>query len=179
MPCLKLCEQVDPQSIPAGVLVTVPVPVPAPWTVRVYVTATLKVAVTVCSAPTCTWQLAVPEQPPPDQPPKVDPGRVWPSGSTTVPVLKLCEQVAPQAIPAGVLVTVPVPVPALLTVRVRITGALKVAVTVWSLPIVTSQVPVPEQPPPDQPMKVDPEAGVAFSVTTVPCLKVASRSRRN
>ena len=49
VPCLKLCEQVAPQAIPAGVLVTVPVPVPvgASWTVRVCMTGTLKYAVTV------------------------------------------------------------------------------------------------------------------------------------
>ena len=33
---------------------------------------------------------------------------------------------------------------------------------------VTVQVPVPEQPPPLQPLNVDPAAGVAVKVTTVP-----------
>jgi hypothetical protein len=44
---------------------------------------------------------------------------------------------------------------------------LNVAVTFVSAPIVTSQVPVPEQPPP-HPANVDPEAVVAMSVTWVP-----------
>ena len=41
----------------------------------------------------------------------------------------------------------------------------KVAVTVCSADIVTVQVPVPEQPPPLQPLKVLPTAGVAVSIT--------------
>ena len=32
----------------------------------------------------------------------------------------------------------------------------------------TTQVPVPEQPPPDHPVKVDPVDGVAVRVTDVP-----------
>jgi hypothetical protein len=46
---------------------------------------------------------------------------------------------------------------------------LKVAVTVCSLmPVFTWQVPVPVQPPPDQPLKRDPAAGVAVSLSEVP-----------
>ena len=44
----------------------------------------------------------------------------------------------------------------------------KVAVTLWSAPIVTSQDPVPPHPPPDHPLKVEPALGVAVSVTTSP-----------
>ena len=36
--------------------------------------------------------------------------------------------------------------------------------------MVTAQVPVPEQPPPLQPANVEPPAGAAVSVTTVPLL---------
>jgi hypothetical protein len=46
--------------------------------------------------------------------------------------------------------------------------SLKVAVTVVSRLVVTVHVPVPEQPPPAQPAKVDPPAGVAVKVTEVP-----------
>ena len=44
----------------------------------------------------------------------------------------------------------------------------KVAVTFWSLLIVTVQVAVPLHPPPDQPLKLEPDAAAAVSVTTVP-----------
>lgn len=49
----------------------------------------------------------------------------------------------------------------------------KVAVTAVAAFIVTTQEPVPEQPPPDHPVNVEPRAAVAVSVTTVPALKLA------
>jgi hypothetical protein len=53
---------------------------------------------------------------------------------------------------------------------VKLGGAttLKVAVTLVAALTVTWQVPVPEQPPPDHPANVDPEAALAVSVTCVP-----------
>ena len=36
----------------------------------------------------------------------------------------------------------------------------------------TVHVPVPEHPPPDQPLKLEPEAGVAVTVTVVPDTKL-------
>ena len=53
-------------------------------------------------------------------------------------------------------------------VKTRWSGAPKVAVTPFAAFTVTVQTPVPEQPPPDQPSKVEPAPGVAVSVTTVP-----------
>jgi hypothetical protein len=47
---------------------------------------------------------------------------------------------------------------------------LKVAVTVLLEVSVTAQVPVPEQPPPDQPAKVEPAVALADRVTLVPKL---------
>ena len=44
------------------------------------------------------------------------------------------------------------------------------AVTERACDMVTWQVPVPEQPSPDQPVNVEPESGLAFSVTFVPSL---------
>ena len=81
-------------------------------------------------------------------------------------LLILPEQLVPHVIPAGVLVTVPLPLPALLTVRVKV--GVKVAVTVVAAVRVTLHAPVPVQPPPLQPVKTEPIAGVAVSVTTVP-----------
>src|SRR2546422_9308921 len=74
--------------------------------------------------------------------------------------------------PAGALVTVPVPVPVGLTVSVKVCRA-KVAVTVVAALSVTEQVPVPEQPPPLQPVKVEPAAGAAVKVTAVPLANAA------
>jgi hypothetical protein len=84
-----------------------------------------------------------------------------------VPASKACEQVEPQSIPAGPLATWPEPLPAGVTVNVWVGAAavLNVAVTVVSLFSVTVQVPVPEQPPPDQPANVEPEEAAAVSVT--------------
>src|SRR5436309_13322763 len=62
--------------------------------------------------------------------------------------------------PAGALVTVPLPTPLELTVSVK-DWIANVAVTEVAALIVTVQVPVPEQPPPLQPEKVEPAAGAA------------------
>src|SRR5260370_20846514 len=59
-----------------------------------------------------------------------------------------------------------------MSVRVKV-GWVKGAVTVVAALRVTVQAPVPEQPPPLQPLKVEPVAGVAVSVTAVPLAKAA------
>ena len=64
---------------------------------------------------TVKTQVDVPVQPP-DQPVKVEPVAAAAVSVTDAPELKLVEQVDPQEIPAGKLVTVPVPVPARVTV---------------------------------------------------------------
>src|SRR5436309_3078665 len=156
VPLAKLAEQVAPQLIPAGELVAVPLPVPAGVTVRVKV-CTVKVAVTVVAAETVTPHDPVPEHPPPAQPVKVEPAAAVAVSVTAVPLAKRGAPVAPQLIPAGELVTVPLPVPALLTVSAKV-GRAKVAVTVVAALRVTVQAPVPEQPPPLQPVKVEPAA---------------------
>ena len=76
-------------------------------------------------------------------------------------------QVAPQVIPAGLEVTEPVPVPAFETVSEKVCR-VNCADTEVAAVTDTTQVPVPEQPPPDQPVKVEPVVGVAVSVTDVP-----------
>jgi len=61
-----------------------------------------------------TVQASVPLQPAPDQPANVLPGLEAVS-VTAVPALKAAEQVAPQSIPAGELVTAPLPSPLFVT----------------------------------------------------------------
>jgi len=80
----------------------------------------VNVAVTVVAAEIVTVQAPVPEQPPPLQPPKVEPAAGPAVSVTAVPLVKLAAQVAPQSMPAGELVTVPLPVPAGVTVRVKV-----------------------------------------------------------
>lgn len=80
----------------------------------------LKVADTLRAALMVTVQVPAPEQPEPDHPAKT----LFDSGVavsvTTVPLLKLAEQVLPQAIPAGELETVPVPAPAFNTDKANV-----------------------------------------------------------
>src|SRR5207249_2757507 len=102
-----------------GALVTVPLPVPAGVTVRVKL-CRVKVAVTVVAAERVTVQAPVPEQLPPLQPVKVEPAAGVAVSVTAVPLAKLAVHVAPQVMPAGALVTVPLPVPALLTVSAKV-----------------------------------------------------------
>src|SRR5437773_5218896 len=157
---------VAPQAMPAGEPVMVPVPVPDLLTVSMK-DCCAKVAVTEVAAFTVTMQVPVPEQPPPLQPVKVELASGVAVKVTAVPLANGAEHVAPQAIPAGLLVTVPAPAPALVSVRVKDCTA-NVAVTEVAAFIVTMQVPVPEQPPPLQPVKVELASGVAVKVTAVP-----------
>jgi hypothetical protein len=166
--------QPPPQLIPDGLLVTVPVPVPALVTVSTDGTA-LKVAVTDLAWLITTTHVPVPLHPLPLQPPKVDPASGAAVNVTEAPFGKLKLQVAPQSIPAGLLATVPSPTPALVTVRLNVVGIAKLAVTVWSTFITTIHWPVPLQPPPLQPVNVEPAAGAAVSVTVLLTVKSASQ----
>jgi len=159
--------------MPAGLEVTLPLPMPRMLTMFCMVTERVKVctvkdAVTDLAAVMDTVQVPVPEHAP-LQPVKVEPPAGLAVKVTDVPELYEAEQVAPQLIPAGLEVTVPLPVPDLPTDRVNACTA-KLAVTEVAAFMVTEQVPVPEQPPPLQPVKLDPPAGDAVSVTTVPLL---------
>jgi hypothetical protein len=75
-------------------------------------------------------------------------------------------QSAPQSIPDGDDVTVPLPVPSGLTVSTYRFN-VKVAVTEWAASMLTMQAPEPVQAP-AQEMKLDPGAGDGVSVTRVP-----------
>ena len=74
-------------------------------------------AVTFWAPLIVTVQVPVPLHPPPLQPAKVDAPLGVAVRVTTVPLVKPALQVAPQLMPAGLLVTVPVPVPLLVTVK--------------------------------------------------------------
>jgi len=166
VPLANGAEHVAPQVTPAGLLVTVPAPAPALLAVSVKV-CRANVAVTEAAALIVTVQGPVPEQPPPLQPVKVELASGVAVKVMAVPLANGAAHVAPQAMPVGELVMVPVPVPDLLAVSVKDCCA-KVAVTEAAALIVTVQGPVPEQPPPLQPEKVEPAAGVAVKVTAVP-----------
>src|SRR2546428_4733585 len=84
--------------------------------VRVEVT----VAVPVVAAPRVRGQVPLPEQPPPLQPLNVDPAAGAAVKVMAGPLANAVEHVAPQEIPAGLLVIVPVPAPLGLTVSVKV-----------------------------------------------------------
>jgi hypothetical protein len=87
-----------------------------------------------------------------------------------VPLKYAAEQTEPQLIPSGLLLMLPGP--CLFTVRVYEGKLAKVAAThIDPFPAMVHGI-VPLQPPPDQPLKTDPDEGVAATVTTVPALKV-------
>jgi len=126
VPVLKVAEQVLPQLIPVGELVTVPLPVPAFVKVNVYVIGIrLKVAVQLTLL--LTVKLPLEQAASPDQPAKREPLAATGVRVTAVPLTKLLEQPVPQLIPAGELVTVPLPVPPRLTVTVKVAAAGVVA----------------------------------------------------
>jgi hypothetical protein len=108
----------------------------------------------------------VPLHPLPVQPVNVDAVTVAVSGvevsMTVVPKLTLTLQVVPQFTPLPV--TVPAPSPLFVTLSVNCCS-VNVAVTLRAAVITTVHVPVPVQPPPDQPVKLEPVDGDAVSVT--------------
>jgi len=113
LPIGKSEAQTVPQEMPLGLLVTVPVPVPDLLTVNWFVGIVLNVADTL--ALPVTVQAPFPEQAPP-QLTNDEPAAAAAFNATEVPASNWFEQVAPQLMPAGVEVTVPLPVPCLVTV---------------------------------------------------------------
>src|SRR5262249_53675892 len=122
LPLGKSAAQVVPQEMPLGLLVTVPVPVPDVVTVNWFVLAmVLNVADTL--ALPVTVQGPLPEQAPPQLTNDEPAAAAAFKATEDVPASNWCEQVAPQLMPAGVEVTVPLPVPCLVTVMVIVGGA--------------------------------------------------------
>jgi hypothetical protein len=118
VPLVNVAEHVAPQLTPAGELVTVPLPLPVLVTESV-TDGRVNVAVTDVAAPTVTVHVPVPVQPPPLHPANVEPVAAAAVKVTAAPLVNDAEHVAPQLMPAGLLVTVPPPVPALVTVNVE------------------------------------------------------------
>jgi hypothetical protein len=109
--------QVEPQLMPAGLLVTAPLPVPAFAIVSVWggVTSTVNVAVQLRFADIVT--LPSLQSASPDQPANVDPPAAVAVNAITCPTVKSALHVAPQLMPAGLDATVPLPAPTLAIVR--------------------------------------------------------------
>src|SRR4029453_3595260 len=101
------------------------------------------------------------DQPPPVQPVKVEPAAGVAVKVTVAPLANAEEQVGPHAMPPRLLGPGPGPPPGWLTVSMKDCCSAKVAVREVAAFSVTIQVPAPEQPPPLQPVKVEPAAGVA------------------
>src|SRR5262249_14944504 len=96
------------QLIPLGLLVTWPPPVSVTVSVRVIWP---KVAVTLVSAVIVKLQVLVPLQTAAVQPVNAEPAAGVAIRVSWVPLVNWVEQVGPQLMPSGVLVTVPAPVP--------------------------------------------------------------------
>jgi hypothetical protein len=173
-PPLKFAEHVLGQRIPDGLLDTVPLPVPASVTVSPKVDVAVNVVTMVDAEVTVTKQLGLlPTQPWPSQLVKVLPVPGASLSVSCVPCGKLAVQVPGQLIPAGLLVTVPVPVPDSSIVTEYVAAAVYVTVTVCAALItVVHGCVVPKQPPPVQPVKVDPAAGAEYKLITAPLKKV-------
>jgi hypothetical protein len=133
-----------------------------------------KLAVTAVAADIETTHVPVPEQAP-LHPVKVEPALADAVRVTVVPISYASTQSAPQSIPAGTLVTVPAPSAALVTFRENFFRT-KVAVTSFAASIVTTQLPVPEQPPPVQPEKLLFVVADAFKVTAAPTSYISLQS---
>jgi hypothetical protein len=123
-----------------------------------------------------TVHVPVPTQPPPLHPAKTEPASGAAVSVTVVPVSTEVEQVAPQLIVPGELVTVPEPAPVLLTDSVNVGAGEKVAVAVsdevWVVKVQTFEAEVQLETATEgdsvQPPNTDPAAGVAVSDTFVP-----------
>lgn len=120
-----------PQSIFPSELLTVPVPLPDLLIERV-LTAVSKFAVTFVATVRVRVQVVlVPLQPPPLQPVKVERELGVAVRVTAVFSMKLKLHTAPQSMPVGELVILPVPVPVLIADNRKAFNPAWVIVTVW------------------------------------------------
>ena len=94
------------------------------------------------AAVSVTVQVPVPEQPPPLQPEKVEPAAGVAVRVMAVPLANAAEHVAPQAMPTGLLVTVPLPAPVLEIVNENVGVRVTVKLAVARLPAASRAVTV-------------------------------------
>src|SRR2546428_7691795 len=109
-----------------------------------------KRVVTEVSDECVRWRARARAQPPPLQPVKVEPAAGAAVKVTAVPLANATEHVAPQEMPAGALVTVPVPAPLGVTLSAK-GGTAKGAGTGVAPVSGTGQGPGPARPPPLHP----------------------------
>jgi hypothetical protein len=173
VPESKLNVHVAPHEIPAGDDVTVPAPLP-PFVIESAYFLRLNVAVIAAALSVVMPHDAVPEQPPFVQPANTD-SSAGVAVSVTLWPGPYCSLQSPgQLMPAGVDATSPMPLPAIV-MTIEFASA-NVGAIEMSAPIVTTQSPVPEQLPSPQPMKIEPDAGVAVSVIFVPSKNASVQS---
>lgn len=133
-----------------------------------------KLAVTALAAPMLSTQLPVPVQSP-AQPVNELPAVAAAISVTELPLAKLPVQVAPQLMPAGLLVTVPAPVPFLFTVTRYVGVVVNVAVTVTAAAgmVKVQGLALAQPAKPVQPPNAAPASAVAVSVTVLPLSTLA------
>jgi hypothetical protein len=110
--------------------------------------------------------IVLPLQAPPDHDVNVEPGDAAAVSVTLMPNVMFALHVVPQLMPPTFDVTVPTPEPVFVMLSACVVAA-NVAVTVVAAVSVTVQVPLPLQPPPDQPVNDMPLSATALSVTIV------------
>ena len=136
-------------------------------------------AATICESPNAAFTVCGPlmmtvQEPAPLHAPdhafRAEPPAGVAVSTTDVPWLKLAAHVPGQAIPGGLLVTLPLAPPLLVTLTNRGCTGTKLAVTDCAAVMVKVQVPAPAHTAELQPAKAEPDAGVAVSVIAVPLL---------
>jgi hypothetical protein len=173
VPALKGAPQLAPQSMPAGVELTIPSPLPD-FVIASSCRRRAKVGATTFAASIVTSQERLVPEHAPNQLVNVDAESGTAVRVTVVPKSKDALQPPPaasiaetQSMPAGVDVMVPRPLPLDRTTVSGCGGFPKIAVTRLAASIVTVQAPVPSHAP-DQPAKTEPASATAVSETAVP-----------
>ena len=169
VPCRNCAWQFAPQSMPSGTPTTVPLPVPLLLTLSGS-GSSAKCATTDRAPSIENVQLPMFPVHAPLQPVKVDPGAATARIVTAAPFAKLASQIKPHAMPARLLVSVPLPGPPIDAVSVA--GCCEnVATTVFATLSEVVQVMLEPVHPPLQPMKPVPGAATSVRVTSVPFVK--------